>query len=92
MTVVRDLDQRDIERREEWEDREFFNEREAEKRQHELRVLKQKLRYTTRWRSIVSAVVAVCSIVPKSLVVVGVIFLLAIARPVPNSLYDYLAS
>ena len=92
MAVVRDLDQRDIERREEWEDREFFKEREAEKRQHELRVLKQKLRYTTRWRSIVRAVVAVCSIVPKCLVVVGITFLAATGRPVPNSLYEYLAS
>ncbi len=92
MTVVRDLDQRDIERREEWEDREFFKDREAEKRQHELRVLKQKLRYTTRWRSIVRAVVAVCSIAPKCLVVLCITLLLLFARPVPNSLYDYLAS
>jgi len=91
MTVVRDLDQRDIERREEWEDREFFKEREAEKRQHELRVLKQKLRYTTRWKSIVRAVQLVCSVVPRCLVVVGIVLLLAIGRPVPNSLYDYLA-
>ena len=92
MATVVDLDEREIIRREEWEEREFYEQAEEKRRQHELRVLKQKLKYTTRWRSIVRAVVAVCSIAPKCLVVIAITLLLLFARPVPNSLYEYLAS
>lgn len=92
MATVVDLDEREIIRREEWEEREFYEEAEEKRRQHELRVLKQKLKYTTRWRSIVRAIVAVCGVVPKCLVVLCITLLLLFARPVPNSLYDYLAS
>lgn len=92
MAIVQDLDQRDIARREEWEEMEFGATQAEKKRQHELKVLKQKLRYTTRWRTALRGILAVCSVVPKCLVVVGIVFLTAIARPVPNSLYEYLAS
>lgn len=92
MATVIDLDQREIQRREEWEEKEFWAVEEAKRRQHELRVLKQKLKYTSRWRSIVKGIQLVCSVVPKTLLVVAIAFLLTIGRPVPNSLYDYLAS
>jgi cytoskeletal protein RodZ len=92
MATVVDLDEREIIRREEWEEREFYEQAEEKRRQHELRVLKQKLKYTTRWRSIVRLAVVACSIIPKSLVVIAITLLLLFARPVPNSLYDYLAS
>lgn len=92
MATVIDLDQREIARREEWEEMEFSAAQEEKRRVHELRVLKQKLKYTTRWRSILRIVLGVCSVLPKALVVVGIVFLTAIARPVPNSLYEYLAS
>lgn len=92
MATVIDLDEREIARREEWEELEFSATQEEKKRVHELRVLKQKLKYTTRWRSILRIVLSVCSVFPKCLVVIAITLLLLFARPVPNSLYEYLAS
>lgn len=92
MTLVYDALAREEARREEWEDREYAAEIAEKKRQHELRLLKSKLKLTTRSKTVVKIVSSICSILPKTVVVFGIVCLLLANRPVPNSLYDYLAS
>lgn len=90
MAIVHNEEVRLEARREEWEDREYYAELEKKRQIHELRVLKQKLKYTTRWKSIARIVGNICNIVPKCLAVISIVFLQAIGRPVPQELYTFI--
>ncbi len=92
MPTVRDELQQEIDRQIELEDREFAVSQQEAKRLHELRVLKKKLHYTTRWRSVVRIVGQVAAILPKCILVITMGVLLLCKREIPSAWNEFLNS
>jgi hypothetical protein len=91
MPIIRDELLREIERQEELEDREYLEIRDDKKRKHELKILDRKIKIKTRWQAFVNVVKQIMLMLPRCLAVIGIVFLVALNRPIPKVLEDILS-
>lgn len=82
---------REIERQEDLQDREYFENLEREKRKHELRVLDRKIKIRTRWNGYVNIVKHIMLVLPRCLAVIAIVIIVLFGKPVPKVLEDILS-
>lgn len=83
-------EQRDIDRREEWEDMEFIAEQQRLERIHLLRMAKVRLKATSRYKAWVSIVSIIFLMIPYIVVILVVGLLVITKRPIPDTLDRFL--
>lgn len=91
MPIIHNELQREIERREEIEDREYLERIATQQQKHELRMLSRKLKIQTRAQAIVKVVKQVMLVLPMCLAITAIMILVLFRRDVPKVLEDLLS-